>query len=1387
MNAALEPWLTADLSAVEKQLNREALRDLGRAFARRKAQAPAVAAPGSSQSTEEEWIDFLKLRINEEMQAWVRLRRLHGDYQRGYSAVSNLEDQQRVLLDFAREMGASRRQLRQDQAAFQRWFGPDAVEDRCQHRQARCEHSVAFLLGRLGAAAAQRFRSDATSDEHAALWHWLDLETLLQPLFAHEGDARLRLAAFRCLIRVLANVHPEVQELAVDDSTLQYVYRSALHRQQDTWIQCAALELLPTMSLSSFEQALGQRLMHPTGGDDLFVRRRAVLLLAWHYEKLSSPLDLIPTIAEDPSPFVRQALVQAVAQAPAVIAATWLERLAIDDPAPEVRASTLCAFPTLLDRTDLQEDLTSILAQVLASERNEFVLRTGCHVAETAATRIAERGDPFLARWHADISRALRDLHSSAGSLKVRRWSAQTLEFLWCECQPQLRNLKLKLLPLVRDIPRSKTRRVPAGLLKGQDPAPVNRIWASIARDDFDLQLDWDRRGAKITRGHVFGFRWWRWWYEFRHPSPDKRQAFRHTVGRIFDAEIQAPSSIMAELAQTKVPGEPLHQSDEGGWRPYLPLVDQAISCLERFGSRAAVKIYTAEGLTTIEPPRGWRRLKAALTLVRRFKDYAEKRNWQPTSQEKPDTYVVALQNLGFKIRFTPHEDAPGKPRSADASVQRFFPAVFGLPALGETWERMSDYFFSLYQNTVFELGLFVVGFAALFFAFHLFYNYRQKHWRREIPLVIGGWGTRGKSGTERLKAALFNAAGYGLVSKTTGCEAMFLQAHPFGGMEEMFLYRPYDKATIWEQVNVVRIAGQLRADVLLWECMGLTPAYVKVLQRHWMHDDYSTITNTYPDHEDLQGPAGVNIPEVISCFIPEESTLITSEEQMLPILAQEARRRKTRVHPVTWQDAGLIPADILKRFPYEEHPYNIALVLGLAEQLGIERDFALKEMADRVVPDLGVLKTYPRASWHTRRLEFTNGMSANERFGTLSNWARTGFDKQDYIAEPGVCLTTVVNNRADRVPRSQVFARVLVNDISADRHVLIGGNLNGLMGYLRDAWAEHASQIALWRDPKHPLPADGLATLEQQARLLRMPIRAEWIRNRLRHMLKARPAISDPDSLMALWDQPTQLQVRLAPFQLGELETALIRQLNNDLGILREYRQLEEQIRSASPAQVDALNHAFRDQLGQWFFGKIIVVEDYFASGDQIIEIIGHHTPPGFLNRIMGIQNIKGTGLDFVYRWQAWQACHAAVQPLLDAQGPLTPAQLRPLSQFQEYGVLCEEHVRQALNQVRASGIPQKSQVTEDLDRIQARLDDAMTRLRQKMKSGGGRNNWMTRVLMGIEAFLDAGDAIRRRKTADRIYKDLANERISRKRAVLELQALTQRQKGGWLMKKLR
>ena len=1377
--------IAAGLSAFERRVYAPLLEELCRGF--RSWLEPKL--PGNGAPGEAEWLDFLKHRIRTELQGLEELRQHSVQFDRSLKATREPKDQRQVMLNFARDLGATPAELKADEAAFARWFGPDALRDRYVRRHARHEQQLAFLLGRLGAVAATVGRRLANIEEQTAFWNSLKLESVVKPLLVHDGDPRLNLAAFRCLATVLSIIGPETQERVLEVSTLQYVYRSALRHQQQVWLQCAAFELLVTISWTAFERALQQRLLKPGPGDDLFVRRRAVELLARNFQRVQCGAWLVPALLNDPSPFVRQAVPKVIVQAPPASAVPWLEHLVLKDPAPEVRAAACLELRGLLLQPSWREDALRLLRLLARDEKNEFVLRVICLVSEQSTAELARCQDPFMERWEPESRQLLLALRCGAASLKVRRWASQALELIWSECRPELRTLRDRLTAFVRSVRRGRSRRLPRDLAADLDPAVLGRLWSVVCRRDYDVQLVHTWRGYKVIRGHVFGFRWWRWWFELRHPSPDKRQAFPHTIGRVFDGEVHVPSAIMAELAQTKVPGEPLQISEEGGWRPYLPLVDELTSAIELGRRPQRFRIITSEGVTRIEPPNGWQRWRAACKLTWQFRRYADKRNWLESSQDPPSTYVRDLRELGFRLDFEGHRAPDGTTLPVDPSVQRFFPVsgmLLGVP-LVDIWDRFQDYFVSLYQNSVPELLVFSVSFAALFFGLHLWFNRRLRRWRRRIPLVVGGWGTRGKSGTERLKAALFNALGLGVVSKTTGCEAMFLQAYPFGPMKEMFLFRPYDKATIWEQVNVVRIAGRLRTDVMLWECMGLTPGYVKILQRSWMRDHISTITNTYPDHEDLQGPAGIDIPEVIGCFIPENSTVVTTEEQMLPILSSEAACCKTKVSPVTWLEAGLIPSDILKRFPYEEHPYNIALVLGLAEQLGIERDFALKEMADRVVPDLGVLKTFPVATIRTRRLDFTNGMSANERFGTISNWTRTGFDRQDYIREPDVWLTTVVNNRADRVPRSQVFARVLVNDLSADRHVLIGGNLNGLLGYIREAWGEKAPQLSLWKDPRNPDPADALKILEQQAVQMRLPYRPELLQIHLRIMLAAQPEVADPDGLLIYWDQPDALKRQLAQLKLGEIETAILNSQQYDLRIYREYETFADEVRKGRPEQAAALDQRFRELLQQWFQSKIIVVEDYFASGNQIIETIARHTPPGFLNRVMGIQNIKGTGLDFVYRWQAWQVCYNAAQPLRSDNVVVMPENIAPLAAFEDYGVLCAEYVRDTVARIKNSGVQQSPRMLEELDRILQRLDAAMEQIQQKMNSGGAkRAGWLSTVILRLEEFLDAGDAVRRRSRADRIYEDLIAERISRDRAVAELQALTQRQKGGWLLQKL-
>lgn len=1315
---------------------------------------------------------FLIAQVNEEQQKIARLKIDYGEFTKRFSRALLPEEKQNHILDYAATLGADRITLEGDRKAFSRWFGNDAMTDRYLNRVANTERRLAFALQRLGILSGQALQGAENTEVQ---WQHLELEQLLTPLLTYDGDQRVRVETFRCLANALKQMPASLQGQSINDFTLQYVFRAATDPRQHLWIQSEALNLLASLSLEAFSAAATKRIELPRAGDDLFVRRQAIVLAGdkqAHYPALTP---LLENALQDPSPYVRQALAESLAKSDDATVRRNFAHLLLEDTIPQVRAAAALQMPALLTRPKLGVAVRSWLAEMLEKETDPFAMKVALLVTSQCMTlpTLSDRIE-HLQQWEAFFTPRVEAVHLNAPHLAIRRFAAMTREWLWGLSDARRRKLLETLQTLVLTCQPGKSVRIPRHMLQGWDEVEVGRLLAILSQKDFGLELEKTWSGWRLWRGHVFRTRMWRVLHEFRHPSPDKRQAFSHTVGRVFHGHRRAASAIMAELAETKVPGEPLQFSSENGWRPYLPLVDEFISALDQTLRAKPVAIHSAEGITEIAPPNAFvGRLMASLRLTWHFESYARLRNWHEDSQQAPDAYLRAMNALGFKIRFLPNGIQP------EANVQRFFPAGFMLAGPdAEWWPRLHNYFFSVFENTLPELAMFTAAALIAFIVRHLYLNRQIHRARAGVPLVVGGWGTRGKSGTERIKAALFNALGYSVVSKTTGCEAMFLHGPAYGQLREMFLFRPYDKATIWEQHNVVRLAQKLGGEVFLWECMALTPAFVQLLQRRWMRDDFSTITNTFPDHEDLQGPAGINIPEVMTNFIPEKGRLLTSEEQMRPILSVAAKQLDTPLRGVGWVESGLLAPDVLARFPYQEHPDNIALVLALADELGIPEDFALKEMADRVVPDLGVLKVYPAAPVKTRKLEFVNGMSANERFGCLGNWNRTGFATHNMEAEPGVMLTAVVNNRADRIARSRVFAGILVEDISTDLIVLIGSNLHGLQGYIRESWAPHAAELSLW-------PADGgnpMEVFERMAIRMRVVHNEDHARARLRAMLEG-CGITETATPLEHWRNPEAMAeaIRQSGTTLAEEIIAFTEQ---DRVSVTEYADFQQKIAVLQPSgpQDAALDKAFRELLWRWLERRILVVEDYYASGNQVIDMICRATPPGFKNRIQGIQNIKGTGLDFVYRWQAWDTCHKACAMLLSAEPELARQGLTALASFQEFGVLCEEHVQTVINQVKSAPHAQNERFQSELTIIASRLERTMQEVMKQMAATRS-TGWLEKVFSAIEAFLDAGDAVKRRKISNRIYQDLIAERISHARAALELQALNKRQKGGWLM----
>ncbi len=1323
-----------------------------------------------------------------------RIRTLSAEFNKRVLKAATKEDKETLIIMLITDLGATPAEIRADKKALSRWLGRDTVLERCTTRIGASEYKIAFYLHCLASVAIKALATTHSESGLQRVWKQLRLEKLLETILGYVGDERLREAVFRCLADTLKILPQTVRSKAVKDSTVAFVYRSALDVHQQVWIQVQSLRLLAVLSDQSLERALRNRLEIPGDGDDIFVRKQAVLLIGEYLEPYGQLLNLLPKMITDPSPYVRQAIPQVLSRALTSGKGSdqhdqlfdLLHHLLLTEECHEVRAAALLILPKLIIQEQFTALVTKLLLHLLRVEKQSFVLRTGLKVFRETLLLLKETNQQQAAWFYEQLRAHLDHLHGTAEDLSVRRWTAQAINFAEVHLHRNMEILWKKLDAELSQLKLGKRKSLPKKWFKEINDEQLGQVLSLLAEESGGLTIDKRLFRYRISKGDRFDFCLWRFFHELCHPSPDKRQAYSHTTGRVYCGEIHAPTPIMAELTQTKVPGEPLLHSTEDGWRPYLPLVDQLLASLRGLFKGSSLHIFTAEGTTEIVPPTNpLKRYWARVVLTFSYSRYAALRNWQEKSGEQPSAYIRNLEKLGFQVTFSGYSLVGEKQtKEADSAVSRFFPFF---PILFDTSlpGRIKDYVFSVYENSIYELGLFAVCLLLLFFGLRLSASIAVSRARNRLPMVIGGWGTRGKSGVERLKAALFESLGHGILSKSTGCEAMFLHSHQYGRTQEMFLFRPYDKATIWEHHSLIMMADKMKSSVFLWECMGLTPAYVDILQRKWSKDDFSTITNTYPDHEDIQGPAGHNIPQVMTCFIPDKGTLFTTEEQMHPILSENAISKKTHFHRIGWLEAGLLTPDILQRFPYEEHPYNIALVATLAEELGIAQDVALKEMADRVIPDLGVLKSFPKAKIQGRTLEFVNGMSANERFATLSNWQRMGFATESTTdITPGTFLHVVVNNRADRISRSRMFGSILAKDIIADRYIMIGSNLSGLLGYTMEAWDEYLSNIfSSLTDVKDPaLFATSFQTVADN---LRIPYKEEFLRQRFQLMLG--PTVSDKEfeEFYAHSDNPGKNEDFIQQRSLPHSD-ALVEHVNQHLAYYVEYADFMTRLKTEKDGGPELLQ-ALKELVTTWFKRRIVMVEDFHASGDMVINQLCINTPPGLSCRIMGVQNIKGTGLDFVYRWQAWERCWISCNKLRQEDETVFEEGLNEMMAFQDYGILCQEYVTDSLAMASQQSFTQTERCQAGLHLIQENLEKNIELLWAKMSSSKQSSGILGLVINTVEAFLDSGDAIKRRKIANTIYRDLTTERISHQRAALELQELNKRQKGGWLMKKLR
>ena len=289
---------------------------------------------------------------------------------------------------------------------------------------------------------------------------------------------------------------------------------------------------------------------------------------------------------------------------------------------------------------------------------------------------------------------------------------------------------------------------------------------------------------------------------------------------------------------------------------------------------------------------------------------------------------------------------------------------------------------------------------SALYFIYLLGEARTVKAARRKIEHVVHVNGTRGKSTVSRLIEAGLRAEGLRVFCKTTGTDPMTIDVN---GCEEPIRRR--GKANIKEQIAILRRAAAQDAQVLVVECMAITPEFQQASQHDILRADIGVITNVRRDHTDVMGDTLPQIAEALCHTVPRGGVLLTAETVMAGQLKTAAEKNGSRCVCAEVQgDEGAL-----------DFPENVALALAVCEELGVPRETALAGM-QRFSRDPYALSLY-----RLGKAAFIGGLSINDIQSICMVWEKLRAEHgwQDRK------LTLLINNRGDRASRTEDMLRV--------------------------------------------------------------------------------------------------------------------------------------------------------------------------------------------------------------------------------------------------------------------------------------------------------------------------------------------------------------------------
>lgn len=304
----------------------------------------------------------------------------------------------------------------------------------------------------------------------------------------------------------------------------------------------------------------------------------------------------------------------------------------------------------------------------------------------------------------------------------------------------------------------------------------------------------------------------------------------------------------------------------------------------------------------------------------------------------------------------------------------------------------------------------------------------KRRHANRlnKIPIRININGIRGKSTITRMAYSILREDHYRVIGKTTGTDARMMY---WFTQKEYDVIRKPQGANIGEQRDIIRKVVKQKANALVNECMAVNPDYQITFQKDLVKANIGVIVNVMEDHMDVLGPTLQDVAQAFTATIPYNGKLVVMKDEYTDFFAKEAKKRNSELIVV---DKDEIPESYLRKFDYLVFPDNVAIVLGIAEAVGIDHETALQGMLNAPADPGAVRIKYFHAN-NTKNV-FVNAFAANEPKST-----KAILNKVESYNYPYNKKIIILNCRSDRIYRTQLFVEDFLEDVDYDVLICTG------------------------------------------------------------------------------------------------------------------------------------------------------------------------------------------------------------------------------------------------------------------------------------------------------------------------------------------------------------